>query len=428
MNKKIVIVGTSHHTAPLEFREKLTFSTSELISTLKTLKRHHQIEEIAILSTCNRVELYAVIKPNAKVQILSDYLVALHQIDREKFDEYTYNYEGFKAILHLFRVASSLDSMVIGESQILGQIKESYEQALSAETTGQLLNRLLTKAIQVGKRTRSTTKIASRAVSISYVAVELAKEIFTNLDRKAVTIIGAGEMGELAVRSLVENGASKVSVVNRTCERAERVAEMFDGTATIFDNNLDFLIETDIVISSTTAPHYLVQIEPFKEIMKKRSNRPIVMIDIAVPRDIDPRINTVENAFLYNIDDLRYIISSNIEERRQDAKTGEEIVREEATNFNEYIKMLEANPTIKALHQRFDQIIERELCVCVNKADLSEDQEQIVRSMTKSIVKRLLHQPTKNLRQCFISSDNDQDQNIQIVQELFELGQFDNLD
>ena len=428
MNKKIVIVGTSHHTAPLEFREKLTFSTSELISTLKTLKRHHQIEEIAILSTCNRVELYAVIKPNAKVQILSDYLVALHQIDREKFDEYTYNYEGFKAIFHLFRVASSLDSMVIGESQILGQIKESYEQALSAETTGQLLNRLLTKAIQVGKRTRSTTQIASRAVSISYVAVELAKEIFTNLDRKAVTIIGAGEMGELAVRSLVENGASKVSVVNRTCERAERVAEMFDGTATIFDNNLDFLIETDIVISSTTAPHYLVQIEPFKEIMKKRSNRPIVMIDIAVPRDIDPRINTVENAFLYNIDDLRYIISSNIEERRQDAKTGEEIVREEATNFNEYIKMLEANPTIKALHQRFDQIIERELCVCVNKADLSEDQEQIVRSMTKSIVKRLLHQPTKNLRQCFISSDNDQDQNIQIVQELFELGQFDNLD
>ena len=425
---KIVIVGTSHHTAPLEFREKLTFSDSELISTLKTLKHHQQIEEIAILSTCNRVELCAVIKPSAKVNILSDYLVTLHQIDRGEFDEYTYNYEGFKAILHLFRVASSLDSMVIGESQILSQIKESYEQALSAETTGQLLNRLLTKAIQVGKRTRSTTQIASRAVSISYVAVELAKKIFTNLESKSVTIIGAGEMGELAVRALVENGASKVSVVNRTCERAERVAEMFDGTATIFDNNLDFLIETDIVISSTTAPHYLVQIEPFKEIMKKRDNRPIVMIDIAVPRDIDPSISNVENTFLYNIDDLRHIISSNIEERRQDAKTGEGIVREEATNFNEYIKMLEADPTIKALHQHFDQIIERELCVCVNKANLSDNQEQIVRSMTKSIIKRLLHQPTKNLRQCFISSDNDQDQNIQIVQELFELEQFDKLD
>lgn len=425
---KIVIVGTSHHTAPLEFREKLTFSDSELISTLKTLKHHQQIEEIAILSTCNRVELCAVIKPSAKVEILSDYLVALHQIDRGEFDEYTYNYEGSKAILHLFRVASSLDSMVIGESQILSQIKESYEQALSAETTSQLLNRLLTKAIQVGKRTRSTTQIASRAVSISYVAVELAKKIFTNLESKSVTIIGAGEMGELAVRALVENGASKVSVVNRTCERAERVAEMFDGTATIFDNNLDFLIETDIVISSTTAPHYLVQIEPFKEIMKKRDNRPIVMIDIAVPRDIDPSISNVENTFLYNIDDLRHIISSNIEERRQDAKTGEGIVREEATNFNEYIKMLEADPTIKALHQRFDQIIERELCVCVNKANLSDNQEQIVRSMTKSIIKRLLHQPTKNLRQCFISSDNDQDQNIQIVQELFELEQFDKLD
>ncbi|HIA64661.1 TPA: glutamyl-tRNA reductase [Candidatus Poribacteria bacterium] len=425
---KIAIIGTSHHTAPLEFREKLAFSTSELISTLQTLKHHYQIEEVAILSTCNRVELCAVIKPGAKPHILSDYLVDLYQINRKEFDGYTYSYEGFEAILHLFRVASSLDSMMIGESQILGQIKESYEQALSAKTTGQLLNRLFTKAIQVGKRTRTTTQIASRAVSISYVAVELAKKIFTNLERKAVTIIGAGEMGELAVRSLVENGASEVSVVNRTCERAERVAEMFDGTATIFDNNLDFLIETDIVISSTTAPHYLVQIEPFKKIMEKRNNRPIVMIDIAVPRDIDPRISNIENAFLYNIDDLRHIISSNVEERKQEAKTGEEIVKEEATNFNEYIKMLEADPTIKALHQHFDQIIERELCVCVNKANLSNDQEQVVRSMTKSIVKRLLHQPTKNLRQCFISSDNDQDQNIQILQELFELERFDNLD
>ena len=422
---QLVSIGTSHHVAPIEFRERLAFSEEQLIESHQHLRESDQIQESVILSTCNRVEVYAVLNSvrtaEAAAKVLAEFLSRCHQIDTESLKKWTYLHHNLETIQHLFRVISSLDSMVVGESQILGQVKDAYDTSRSAGSSGPILNRLFTKAFSVGKRIRSETTITTGAVSISYAAVELAKKIFNTLEGKTVAIIGAGEMSELTAKHLVANGVSNVIVANRTYQRAVKVAEKFKGTPLAYDSDLNFLIDADIVISSTNAPDYLIKRQPLVNIMRKRKHRYMFLIDIAVPRDIDPDVSKLDSAFLYNIDDLEAVVASNLKDRQQEAIHAEQIVSEEAKRFYDQLQVFQVNPTIKALHQQFRQIADTELQACFYKTTLSDAQEEAIASMTQAIVKKLLHHPMKNLRGAVNDGDADHGQYIQSLQELFAL-------
>ena len=376
---QIVSVGTSHHVAPIEFRERLAFSEEQLIESHQHLRESDQVQETVILSTCNRVEVYAVLNSvrnaDAATKVLTEFLSRYHKIDTESLKKWTYLHHNLETIQHLFRVTSSLDSMVVGESQIMGQVKAAYDTSRSIDSTGIILNRLFTKAFNVGKRIRSETTITTGAVSISYAAVELAKKIFNTLEGKTVAIIGAGEMSELTAKHLVANGVSNVIVANRTYERAVKIAEKFDGTPVAYDSDLNFLIDADIVISSTNAPDYLIKRQPLANIMRKRKHRYMFLIDIAVPRDIEPDVSKLDHAFLYNIDDLEAVVASNLKDRHQEAARAEQIVSEEAKRFYDQLQIFQVNPTIKALHQQFQQIADSELQACLYKATLSDQQD-----------------------------------------------------
>jgi len=422
---QLVSIGTSHHVAPIEFRERLAFSEEQLIESHQHLRESDQIQESVILSTCNRVEVYAVLNSvrtaEAAAKVLAEFLSRCHQIDTASLKKWTYLHHNLETIQHLFRVISSLDSMVVGESQILGQVKDAYDTSRSAGSSGPILNRLFTKAFSVGKRIRSETTITTGAVSISYAAVELAKKIFNTLEGKTVAIIGAGEMSELTAKHLVANGVSNVIVANRTYQRAVKVAEKFKGTPLAYDSDLNFLIDADIVISSTNAPDYLIKRQPLVNIMRKRKHRYMFLIDIAVPRDIEPDVSKLDSAFLYNIDDLEAVVASNLQDQQQEAIHAEQIVSEEAKRFYDQLQVFQVNPTIKALHQQFQQIADTELQACFYKTTLSDAQEEAIASMTQAIVKKLLHHPMKNLRGAVNDGDADHGQYIQSLQELFAL-------
>ena len=422
---QIVSIGTSHHVAPIEFREKLAFSEAQLTEALQHLRDSYGIHEAVILSTCNRVEVYAVVNSvrtaDVAAKMLVEFLSHYHRIGVGSLKKWTYLHHNLETIQHLFRVTASLDSMVVGESQILGQVKTAYDASREAGGGGAILNRLFTKAFSVGKRIRSETTIATGAVSISYAAVELAKKIFNTLEGKTVAILGAGEMSELTAKHLVSNGVSNVIVANRTYQRAVNVAEKFKGTPIAYDSDLDFLMDADIVISSTDAPDYLIKRQPLASIMRKRRHRYMFLIDIAVPRDIDPDVSKIDHAFLYNIDDLEAVVASNLKDRQQEANRAEQIVAEEAKRFYAQLQVFEVNPTIKALHQKFREVADTELQACFYKTTLSDQQEAAVASMTQAIVKKLLHQPMQNLRCAVNDGDADHGQYIQALQTLFAL-------
>jgi glutamyl-tRNA reductase len=435
--KQIFVVGTSHHTAPLNCRERVSFSEHQFTDAYRFFREMRQNGEAVILSTCNRVEIYAATNNKDGCALLFDFLSDFHQIDPRQLGQFTYSYQNLDAIRHLFNVVTSLDSMVVGEPQILGQVKAAYDQSLCAGASGDTLKRLFTKAIRVGKRVRTETNIGAGAVSISFVAVQLAKKIFQSLEDKTVVIIGAGEMSELTAQHLVENGVSKVIVANRTYEHAVKIAEKFSGTPLTYDADLKFLVDADIVITSTNASHHLIHRQALVEIMRKRKHRYMFLIDIAVPRDIDPEVAGVENAFLYNIDDLEAVVASNLKERGQEAEIAAQIVETEAVKFHLELQVLDINPIIKALHQKFQQITSRELDICLDKAELSPKQEKIVESMIHSITKKLLHQPTTHLRQVTLDSDslemvNDINDDyvpyVRALQELFALEPTDDMD
>ena len=425
---QIVIVGTSHHIAPLDFRERLSFSEDQLIEAFQLLRKHPDVREVAILSTCNRVEIYAVTHSEDGCAVLSDFLSDYHEIEPQQLDKFTYSHQNLDAARHLFNVTASLDSMVVGEPQILGQVKEAYAQSLAAGATGDILNRMFTKALSVGKRVRTETNIAAGAVSISYAAVELAKKIFQSLADKTVAIVGAGEMSELTAQHLVKNNVSKVIVANRTYQRAVDIAKRFNGIPLEYDADLSFLVEADIVISSTDAPHYLIDRPSLAEIMKQRKHRYMFLIDIAVPRDIDPEVSKVDNAFLYNIDDLEMVVASNLKDRGQEAEIATQIVKEEVAKFHSRLQILEVNPIIKALHQRFQGVASKELGTCLDKAQLTPKQQKMVEAMTQSIVKKLLHQPTTHLRQTVNDDSDDHAQYVHALHEMFGLEQAEDLD
>ena len=390
----IITVGLNHRTSPVELRERLAVTESRLPEAVARLKAWPGVAEALILSTCNRVELYAVVRDTAEgFESLKEYLVKIApSVAGEDLVPYLYYFDGHAAIQHLFRVTSSLDSMVVGEPQILGQVKEAFEVALAQKTTGVVLNKIVKKAISVGKRVRSETGIAANAVSVSYAAVELAKKIFQNLAGKTVLLIGAGEMAKLAARHLVQAGMQNVMITTRNYELAVDVAKRFNGLPIPFNDFPRELSNADIVICSTGAASYLVSAEDVQKALWERRNRPIFLIDISVPRNIDPRVGSVDNAYLYNIDDLQGHVEKNLEQRRQEAMKAEDLVKGEVTLITKWIKSLEVLPTILALRRKADDIQKGEVERILSKfGTLTPRQRDLVEDLASAISNKLLH-------------------------------------
>lgn len=417
----IVVVGLSHHTAPVEIRERLAFAPTAMEKPLRQMLDLPAIAEALIVSTCNRVELYAVSRePDAATAALRRFLADYHGQPLEEIEQHLYDSQGEEAIRHLFRVASSLDSMIIGEPQILGQIKTAYGYAVEFKTAGLILNRFLHKAFSVAKRVRTETGIASSAVSVSFAAVELARKIFDRLDDKGVMIIGAGEMCELAARHFVSNGVSRVLVTNRTFERAEKLAAEFQGRAVPFDEFTDHLSSVDIVLTSTGAPTFILSRAQMEEVLKRRKNRPMFLIDIAVPRDVDPKVNDLANIYLYDVDDLQGVVQANLKERQKEAHRAEVIIGEEIGQFHQWLANLEVKPTIVALRRRFEEVCSQELArTCGNHKDLTEAQRRGLEAMTNAIVNKLLHRPIAILKRT--QNETSGEDYVDAVRELFDL-------
>jgi glutamyl-tRNA reductase len=417
----IVIVGLSHKTAPVEIREKLAFAPTAMERPLRQMLELSTITEGLIVSTCNRVELCAVTKePDAAIAELRRFLAEYHEVTQEEINENLFDYQGEEAIRHLFRVSSSLDSMVLGEPQILGQIKTAYGYAAEFKTAGLILNRFLHKAFSVAKRVRTETAIASNAVSVSFAAVELARKIFDRLDNKGVMIIGAGEMCELAARHFVTNGISKVLVTNRTFERAEKLAAEFDGKAVPFDSFADHLAEVDIIMTSTGAPNFILGKRQMEEVLKRRKNRPMFLIDIAVPRDIDPKVNDISNTYLYDVDDLQGVVQANLKERQKEAGKAEAIVEQEIGQFHLWLGNLEVKPTVIALRRKLEEIRQQELEKTFgNLKDLTAKQRKSIEAMAGAIINKILHKPTAILKNS--QNDTSGEDYVDAVRTLFDL-------
>ncbi len=359
----IIVVGLSHKTAPIEVREKLAVPESRLGEALHRLCAYPGIREGVLLSTCNRVEVYAVVdEVEAGYSRVQEFLADTHlALSSEELTPHLYWNTGDRAISHLFRVAASLDSMVIGEPQILGQLKEAFEVALTHKASGVILNKLVKKAISVAKRVRTETKIAEAAVSVSYAAVELAKKIFSNLSEKTVLLVGAGEMAKLAARHLVNNGVRRVMITTRDMHSAIDLAKRFNGVPIPHENFRHEMAEADIVLCSTGASHYLIRMEDVQRAIRQRMNRPIFLIDISVPRNIEPAVKEIDNAFLFDVDDLEMRVEHNREERRREAAKAEGLVEEEVGVIVQWLKALEVTPTIVALRKRAEGIRQAEL-------------------------------------------------------------------
>jgi glutamyl-tRNA reductase len=374
-----------------------------------------------LISTCNRVEVLLTTSNTINaVNSVKTYISEFKKIPISKFEDALYMHDGEEAVRHIFRVASSLDSMMVGEPQILGQIKEAYLTTILKKTSGVILNRLLHKTFFVAKRVRSETGIGDHAVSISYAAIELARKIFDNLEGKKVLLIGAGEMAELAVEHLIRNRTEEIFVANRTFERGVELANRFKGKAIRIEEIPDCLKVVDIIISSTGSPNFVIVRDQVKGVMRSRRNRPIFFIDIAVPRDIDPDINRLNNAYVYDIDDLKGVIEENIKDRNKESIKGERIVDEAVISFKRWFESLDVVPTIVALRNKIDSIATSEIDKTLRSLNhFSDDDRQAIHRMTNSLVNKILHDPT-----LFLKSDGchgDRFAYIDLTRKLFKL-------
>ena len=398
MDCHITLVGLNHRTAQVDIRERFALARQTDPENW-ALPVGGAIQEALILSTCNRVELLAMGAGNAEEQMIRSWASA-RDASPEDLKPYIYTYHDDDAVRHLFSVASSLDSMVLGEPQILGQLKSAYRKASDSRNTGIILNHLLHKAFSVAKRVRTETAVASSAVSISYAAVELAKRIFGTMAGHKALLIGAGEMAELAATHLVQNGIDEILVANRTLSRAQELASFYQGRAVPFADFPKALEEVDIVITSTGSPDAIIHAKDLKTVLKARRNRPMFFIDIAVPRDVDPDVNGLDNIYLYDIDDLREVVEENRASRRGEAIKAEAIVEEEMHAFRDWMERLDVQPTIKQLVHMNHDAIEDEVARTMHRLGSdSEEVRQALESMGQALVKKFLHAPITYLKE-----------------------------
>lgn len=415
----ILVVGLNHKTAKVDVREKLVFNGPKLEEGLVRIKSISGIKEAVILSTCNRVEMYANVDNSQNAyESIKDFLSEFHGIERDSLETALYTHEDTNAVKHIFRVAASLDSMIVGEPQILGQIKDAFEFSLRKKATGILLNKLMKKAISVAKRIRTETKIAENAVSISFAAVELAKKIFTDLSTKSFMLLGAGDMAELAARHLTNSGVRDVIVANRTYETGCELAKEFNGRAVRFEDFMHEMVNMDIVICSTGASKYVIMKEQMQKIIKERKHKPVFIIDISVPRNIDPEINNIDNVYLYDVDDLHGIVDTNKLERQKEAEKAEVIIEEEIETFQKWLASLDSVPTVVALRDRADAVKKEEIEKLLNKLPrLGEKEKEAVEYMANAIINKLIHPPTAALKE----DSEDRDILIAAIRKLYGL-------
>jgi glutamyl-tRNA reductase len=417
----IILIGMNHKTAPLHIRERLSLSCDDNSRMLDEIKEISQVHEVMYLATCNRVEVVANIEDSASgVEQLKSFIFSHGNLSHDEMKECLYVYRDHEAVQHLFRVASSLDSMVMGEPQILGQVKDAYRHCLEHKASGIILNKLLHHAFRVAKRVRTETGIANNAVSVSFAAVELAKKIFGYLSGKTVLLIGAGEMSELAAKHLMNNGVSKIIFANRTYENAVRLANDFHGIPVSFDLLEEKLKEVDIVISSTGAPGHIITERIIVDALRRRKNRLIFLIDIAVPRDIDPAVEEIDNVFLYNIDNLQEIVDDNVKNRMREADKAEAIIADEVTNFSNWLNTLEVVPAIVSLRNKADSIIDNELEKSLSwMRDMNEEEKEKIKILASSIVNKMLHDPITRLKE--ESQNGGADPYVAAIKRLFKL-------
>ncbi|WP_339262545.1 glutamyl-tRNA reductase [Solibacillus sp. FSL W7-1472] len=414
-----LVVGLNYKTAPVEIREKLSFIESDLPNAMEALQKQKSILENVIISTCNRTEIYAVVDQlHTGRYYIKQFLANWFNIPMEQFEDHLFIREEDDSLNHLFRVTAGIDSMVLGETQILGQVKKSFLQGQEIGTTGTVYNQLFKQAVTFAKRAHSETAIGENAVSVSYAAVELAKKIFGSLKDKHVAILGAGKMGELAIQNLYGNGVGKVTVINRTFEKAQNLALKFDGDAKAMNELQCTLLEADILISSTGATDYVIDYDLMKDVAKFRKGDPLFMVDIAVPRDLDPRIGDVSNVFLYDIDDLQGIVQANLAERERAANEITAMIQEEIIQFKDWFNTLGVVPVISALRKKAASIQEETMLSIENKMpNLTERERKILNKHTKSIINQLLKTPILQAKE--LANEKNAEAQLALFQQIF---------
>ncbi|GEL07196.1 glutamyl-tRNA reductase [Salisediminibacterium halotolerans] len=416
----ILAVSLNYKTAPVEIREKFQFQ-NDLNGALHTLRDSKSILENVIVSTCNRTEIYVVADQLHTGRYYTKvFLSEWFGIAKEEFSHYLQIREDEHAIEHLLRVSCGLDSMVLGETQILGQVRESFFAAQNAETTGTIFNHLFRQSITLAKRAHSETSIGENAVSVSYAAVELGKKIFGDFSGKDVLVMGAGKMSELTAKHLASSGVNNVSVINRTKEKADELAEKFAGVSKPIEDLHASLVTSDILISSTGSNEYIIHEEEVDALMKKRNGRPLFLVDIAVPRDLDPDLAKLDNVYLYDIDDLQEIVSANLEERKAEAEKIELMIEEELVHFGEWLDTLGVIPVITALRKKAAGIQEETMASLENKlSELSERDKKIIRKHMKSIINQMLRDPITAMKE--IPNEEDPDELLDYMTKVFAL-------
>jgi glutamyl-tRNA reductase len=394
----LVLAGVNYKTAPIEVRERIAISREDLPETTRALAATPGVTECMIVSTCNRVELLAAVEsPETDI---TGFLNQYFGLDVALLKPHLYEERGQEAVRHLFRVAASLDSMVVGEPQILGQVKEAFAVARAAGTVAGQLEHLLQSAFAAAKKVRTETEIGSNSISIASVAVELARKIFGSLQGRTVFLVGAGKMSELAARHLVQQGAGAILVSNRTQERARRMAEQFQGRMIPFEQLHDAASEADIVISSTGAPHPIFRREHGQSFMHRRRNRPMFFIDIAVPRDVDPEMGKLEGIFVYDIDDLQQVASAHMAERSREATDAEALIAGEVERFQQQQRTVNVAPAIVALQRQAEEIRQAEIRrIHARLGTLTAEQTAAVEALTRGLVNKFLHPPMQALKQ-----------------------------
>ena len=395
---KLVLVGTNHRIAPVEMREQIAFEADDMRRALRDVVGAGGVSEAVILSTCNRVEIVAAAEEDA-VDRLKSFVAAYHGLPIAALEPYLYHYSSHDVVRHVFRVASSLDSMVVGEAQILGQVKEAFSRACDLGTAGPVLRDLFPRAFRVAKRVRSETLIASAPLSISAIAIELAKKIFERLDGKAILLVGAGKMAQLTSRELFKSGIGKIWVTSRTPERAIEMAAAVGGTPLPYQNLAEALVASDIVVVSTSAPHFVIEQADMARVVRQRRNQPIFIIDISVPRNVDPNVNQVDNVFLYDIDDLKAVADANRKGRDDEALIAEGIIQTEVDSFLRELTVRDSSPVIVNLKETIHKICQDEVTRALQKAPgLPPASQEALEAMAQRISNKISHPFLAHLR------------------------------